>query len=110
MADTKSILEITQGNRAEIFETFKSHTNAPRVETRTVVLNQIRNAYTDYHVTEVEEKRVSLFEYAAAGKAELILDVEDETFMTTKAWRAVGEGIEKKAHPGTLRDEFRFAR
>lgn len=110
MSDTKSILSATQANSADMFADFKSHTKAPRIETKTVVLNQIRHAYPDYHVTEVEEKRVSLFEYAAADKAKLVLDAEDEAFMTTKAWRSIGEGIEKKTHPGALKDEFRYAR
>ncbi|KAF2820336.1 proteasome-activating nucleotidase [Ophiobolus disseminans] len=110
MSDTKSILAATKDNSTNAFMRFKSHTDAKRVETGTVVLTEIRNHYCDYHVTEVEEKRVSLFEYAAAGKAKLVLDVEDEKFMTTKAWHAVGEGIEKKTHPGALKDFFRYAR
>ena len=110
MPAPKSILTATQANGAEIFSAFKSHTEAPRIDTKTTVLTLIRNAYPDYHVTEVEEKRVSLYEFAATDKALLILDHEDEAFNATRGWRAVGEGIEKKTHPGTLKDEFRFAR
>lgn len=105
-----SVLTATQGNSAAIFEAFKIHCEAPRVDTKTNVLKLIREAYPEYHVTEVAEKRTSLFEYAAAGKAELIFDHEDEAFNATREWEAVGEGIEKKLHPGKLRDDFRFAR
>lgn len=110
MSDAESILSATKANGSNIFAAFQNHTKAPRIETKTVVLNQIRARYPDYHVTEVEEKRISLFEYAAADKAELVLDTEDELFMTTKAWKSVGEGVEKKTHPGVLKDEFRYAR
>ncbi|KAF1943577.1 P-loop containing nucleoside triphosphate hydrolase protein [Clathrospora elynae] len=110
MPATKTLLTSTQENSAAIFSDFKSHCDAPRVDTKTNILALLRNAYPDYHVTEVEERRVSLFEFAGAGKAMLILDAEDEGFNSTREWKAVGSGIEKKKHPGTLKDDFRFAR
>jgi transitional endoplasmic reticulum ATPase len=110
MAPTNPIFSATSENSADIFGAFKNHTSAPRIETRTVVLNLIRNHYGGFHVTEVDERKVSLFEYAGADKAKLVLDGDDELFMSTKGWRAVGEGIEKKTHPGKLQDDFRYAR
>ncbi|KAJ4366256.1 hypothetical protein N0V83_007892 [Neocucurbitaria cava] len=111
MPSTKTLLTATQPNSAAVFDAFKLHCDAPRVETRTTILTQLRSAYPDHHVTEAEERRVSLFEFAAAtDKAVLNFDDEGEGFQATRDWRAVGEGIEKKVHPGRLRDEFRFAR
>lgn len=110
MPASRSILAATQANNIDVFSAFKSHTEAPRIDTKTTALTLIRNAYPDYHVTEVEEKKVSLYEFATAGKAELVLDCEDEAFNATREWHAVGEGIEKKTHPGKLSDQFRFAR
>ena len=93
-----------------MFSSFKSHCDAKRVDTKTSTLTLLRNAYEDYHVTEVEAKQVSLFEYAATDKALLTFDSEDEQFNAARTWRAVGEGIEKRMHPGKLKDDFRFAR
>lgn len=70
----------------------------------------LRKEYADYHVTEVAASEAALLEYAAAGKATLVLDTEDETFHAKRSWQSVGEGVEKKMHPGKLADSFRFAR
>jgi|TARA_R110002003_G_scaffold112_1_gene9557 hypothetical protein len=110
MSTTQSILTATQANSTAIFSAFKTHTEAPRIDTKTSVLTLIRHAYPEYHVTEVEEKKVSLYEFALADKATLVHDAEADEFNATRTWRAVGEGIEKKTHPGQLHDEFRFAR
>jgi transitional endoplasmic reticulum ATPase len=110
MSASKSVLADTQGSNATISQTFRIHCNAPRNDTKTTVLTLIREAYRGYHVTEVDEKRVSLFEFAAHDKAQLIFDAEEATFNATRAWKAVGDGIEKKMHPGKLKDEFRFVR
>ncbi|KAF1851486.1 P-loop containing nucleoside triphosphate hydrolase protein [Cucurbitaria berberidis CBS 394.84] len=110
MPATKTILTATQANRTDVFHAFKAHCSAPRVETKSMVLTQIRNAYPDYHVTEAELKHVSLFEFADADKAVLIFDAEGEDFQATRKWGAVGDGIDKKMHPGTLIDDFSFAR
>lgn len=110
MPAARSTLAATQEYSANIFDSFKSHCDAKRVDTKTTTLTLLRNAYRDYHVTEVEAHRVSLFEYADTDQALLVLDSEEERFNATRDWRAVGEGIEKKMHPGKLRDDFRFAR
>lgn len=110
MPAARSTLTATQEHSSSIFSGFKSHCNAKRVDTRTTTLTLLRNAYEDYYVTEVEAKQISLFEFAAADKALLSFDFEDEYFNATRTWRAVGEGIEKKMHPGKLTDDFRFAR
>ncbi|KAF2177712.1 P-loop containing nucleoside triphosphate hydrolase protein [Zopfia rhizophila CBS 207.26] len=110
MGAAKNILSSTQESGKTVFEDFKQHCLGTRVDTRTTSLNIIRKAYPDYHVTEVDESRVSLIEYAEAGKAIAILDVEGEAFNATRWWRPVGERIEKKLHPGKLDDDFRFAR
>ena len=73
-------------------------------------LTLLRNGYRDYHVTEVEAKKIALFDFASSGKALFNLDSYDEQFNATRRWSAVGEGIEKKMHPGKLTDDFRFAR
>lgn len=100
MPAARSILAATQDNSASIFSAFKTHTEAQRVDTKNTVLTLIRNAYPDYHVTEVEERKVSLREYAATDKASIVIDAEDEAFNATREWHPVGEGIEKKTHPG----------
>ncbi|KAF1914222.1 P-loop containing nucleoside triphosphate hydrolase protein [Ampelomyces quisqualis] len=110
MPAARSILAATQDNSAGIFSAFKAHTEAQRVDTKNTVLTLIRNAYPDYHVTEVDERKVSLREYAATEKASIAIDAEDEAFNATREWHPVGEGIEKKTHPGSLDDDYRFAR
>jgi hypothetical protein len=110
MPAARSTLPATQGHSASLFSNFKSHCDAKRVDTKTTTLTLLRNAYEDYHVTEIEAKKISLFEFAGAGKAVLNFDSEDEHFNATRDWHAVGEGIEKKMHPGKLTNDFRFAR
>jgi transitional endoplasmic reticulum ATPase len=110
MPAAKSILAATHTESANVFSAFRSHTLAPRTDTKTVILDLIRSTYPDHHVTEVNERKVSLHEFAASGKASSVLDAEDEAFNATRDWHAVGEGIEKKTHPGALKDEHRFAR
>lgn len=110
MPAARSALTVTQKYSASMFANFESHCNAKRVDTKTVILSLLRNAYEDYHVTETDATKVALFDYASTDKALLILDSEDEQFNATRDWSAVGEGIEKKMHPGTLTDDFRFAR
>ena len=90
-------------------DAFKQHTDSPRTETKNTALSLLRNAYPDYHVTEADEYKVSLREFAAADQASLVVDAEDETF-ATRDWHAVGEGSEKDQRPGELKDEYRFAR
>jgi hypothetical protein len=84
MPAARSILSATQDNSASIFSAFKTHTEAQRVDTKNTVLTLIRNAYPDYHVTEVEERKVSLREYAATDKASIVIDAEDEAFNATR--------------------------
>ncbi|KAF2024191.1 P-loop containing nucleoside triphosphate hydrolase protein [Setomelanomma holmii] len=110
MPATMTLLSATQANSAAVFSTFKTHTEAPRIDTKTTAVTLIRNAYPGYHVTEVEEKKVALFDFADAGKAELVHDAEDDDFNATRTWRSVGDGVEKKVNPGMLVDEWRFAR
>jgi hypothetical protein len=110
MPAAKSNLAATQGHSVAIFNDFKSHCDAKRVDTKTTVLTLLRNSYEDYHVTEVDAKKISLFDFASTDKAHLTLDSDDEQFHATRNWSAVGEGIEKKMHPGILTDDFRFAR
>jgi transitional endoplasmic reticulum ATPase len=110
MAPSTSLLAATKASRDSVLDGFKSHSSGLRVDTNTAVLGMLRKEYADYHVTEVDAKEAALFEYAAAGKATLVLDAEDETFHAKRSWRSVGEGVDKKMHPGNLNDTFRFAR
>ncbi|KAF1926283.1 proteasome-activating nucleotidase [Didymella exigua CBS 183.55] len=110
MPAARSTLATTHEHSTSIFDNFKSHCDAKRVDTKNTVLTLLRNAYEDYLVTEVNAKKIVLFDYASTDKALLALDSNDEQFNATRDWSAVGEGIEKKMHPGTLTDDFRFAR
>lgn len=110
MPAARDILAATLDANKSILSNFETHTNGHRVETKDVCLRLIRQTYPDYHVTEVAENRVSLFEYADAGKANLALDSDEDSFHATRRWSSVGERIEKKLHPGKLNDDFRFAR
>lgn len=110
MPAAKDLIAATKENDKNAFEEFRQHANGTRIETKSNVLNIIRNAYPDYHVTEVDERDCSLFEFAAAGKATVTLDSDEETFDMTRNWKPVGEGIERKMHPGQLVDDYRFAR
>jgi transitional endoplasmic reticulum ATPase len=110
MPATKSVLSATQASHENTCSIFKMHCDGLRVDTKTTVLRLIRENYPDYHVTEVEKRTASLFEFAGTEKAELTIDAEDQTFNASREWKAVGEGIEKNNHPGELSDKFRFAR
>jgi transitional endoplasmic reticulum ATPase len=110
MVDPVSTLKATQDNSSSAFVNFRKHANGTRIETKSTALNILRTNYPDHHVTEVEAQRCALFDYASAGKAVLTLDGDDEQFDTTRAWKPVGNGIEKKLSPGKLDDEFHFAR
>lgn len=110
MPAARSTLAATHEHSATIFSDFKSHCDGKRTDTKTTILTLLRSAYEDYHVTEVEAKKIALFEYAATNKALLNLDSDDEQFNATRDWHAIGQGIEKKMHPGSVSDDFRFAR
>jgi transitional endoplasmic reticulum ATPase len=110
MADPLASLTTTQASARAVFGNFRSHANGQRIETKSTALNIIRAEYQGYHVTEVEADVCSLFDYADAGKAVLTLDDNLESFNTTRKWKPVGNGIEKKLSPGRLADDFRFAR
>jgi transitional endoplasmic reticulum ATPase len=110
MPAARSTLAATQEHGASMFSSFKSHCDAKRVDTKTTLLTLLRNAYEDYHVTEVDARKIALLEFASADKALLTLDSDDEQFNATRNWRSIGDGIEKKVHPGALTDDFRFAR
>lgn len=105
-----SDLVATQLSGLDVFNNFQIHCNGQRTETKSEVMKLLRQSYSSYHITEAEEKHVSLFEFARAGKAEYELDYEDGAFNNTRQWRAFGKGVEKKEHPGILHDDFRFAR
>jgi len=110
MSASQHLRTATAENDRAVFQHYKQHASGTRIETKQNVLNIIRDAYQDYHVTIVDAGNCSLLEFAAAGKAKVIFDVEDETFNVTREWKPVGSGIEKKTHPGKLNDSNHFAR
>ncbi|KAL5424679.1 hypothetical protein PMIN04_003062 [Paraphaeosphaeria minitans] len=93
-----------------VFDAFSEHAGQQRTETKQRVLNIIRKQYPQHHVTVVDSGSCSLLEFAAAGKATYSHEADDETFNATRQWKPVGSGVEKKMHPGSLQDEFHFAR
>ncbi|KAF2471070.1 proteasome-activating nucleotidase [Lindgomyces ingoldianus] len=110
MPAAKDILTATQENGKSFLDTFKEHCNGVRIDTKNTVLNLLRKNYPEHHITEAEEGRISLLEFADAGHAMYILDSDEESFNATRKWRSVGERLEKKLHPGKLSDDYRFAR
>jgi transitional endoplasmic reticulum ATPase len=109
-SSSSSLLADTHGRRDDVLNGFKKHTGGLRIDTNTTVLSMLRDTYSEYHVTEVDAKDAALFEFAEAGKAALVLDAEDEKFHAERSWLAVGDGVDKKMHPGKLTDGYRFAR
>ena len=95
---------------AQVFAGYTKHNSIPRSETREAIRALIRDAYPEYYVTEVDERKISLREFAASGRADIHLDASDEAFSGTRDWSAVGEGMQRKMNAGEARDEFRFAR
>lgn len=93
-----------------VFNAFSEHAGQQRIETKQRVLNIVRKQYSQYHVTVVDAGSCSLLEFAAAGKATASHEADDETFNATRKWKPVGSGIEKKTHPGSLQDDYHFAR
>lgn len=110
MSSSQTLIASAHENDKTVFDSFRQHASGTRVETKSTALNIIRKAYPDYHVTEVDARNCALFEFAAAGKATLTHLSDEESFDTTRHWGPVGNGIEKKLHPGKLSDEWRFAR
>ncbi|KAH6518379.1 hypothetical protein HBI81_174530 [Parastagonospora nodorum] len=95
---------------AQVFAGYTKHNSIPRSETREAIRALIRDAYPEYYVTEVDERKISLREFAASGRADIHLDASDKAFSGTRDWSAVGEGMQRKMNAGEARDEFRFAR
>ena len=110
MPAAKDSAAALQAAADSVVSQFREHTSAHRVDTKSAFLNLVRENYPGYHVTETEERKVSLFEFAAAGKAEIYFDTDDDAFHATRLWKSVGEGIEKKVHPGKLDDDYRLVR
>ena len=110
MPAAKDILAATLDSNAAVADTFKQHFSDTRADTKTTILNALRQSYPTHHVTEAGDHNLSFVEFAEAGKATLVLDSAPEAFNATRAWKPVGEGVEKRAHPGKLEDEYRFAR
>jgi transitional endoplasmic reticulum ATPase len=110
MPAAKHILAATAEVNKSVCNSFQFHCSTTRVNTHAQCIDLLRKYYPDYHVTEVAQGRVSLFEFADAGKATVTHDAEDESFHATRQWHSVGQGIEKKLHPGKIDDDFRFSR
>jgi AAA+ superfamily predicted ATPase len=110
MAQSNDILARTEVDNKTFISEFEQHCNGTRTDTKTLFLARLRQTYPSLHVTEVEQHKASLFEYAEAGKATSRLDSDEEYFNATRKWRSVGESMEKKLHPGRLDDEYRLAR
>ena len=110
MPAARTTLSSTSSTNNAVYINFEEHCRGERVETRNKLLSLLRSCYADFHVTEVDEAKVSLFDFADADKATLELDAEDEKFKAARKWGSVGEGVQKKMHPGHLMDDYRFAR
>jgi transitional endoplasmic reticulum ATPase len=110
MPAAKDMLSATLDQSNNVFNEFLGHCRGSRIDTKTTALDLLKATYSSYHVTEVNESLVALFDYAAAEKAILTLDSDSESFNASRLWHSVGERIEKKLHPGKLDDEYRFAR
>jgi transitional endoplasmic reticulum ATPase len=110
MPAAKDMLSATLEHSNAVFENFKQHRRGTRIDTKTTVLDLLKETYPTYHVTETSETQVALFDYADANKATLTLDADSESFSAARRWKSVGERIEKKQNPGKLDDDYRFAR
>jgi len=89
---------------------FYTHCSAARTETKIQLFDLIRNAYPHHHITSISAKQANLIEFAKAGKASFAYDHADGAFTASRVWHAVGDGVEKKLHPGALADKHRFVR
>jgi len=94
----------------DLLAAFQNHCSGQRVDTQIALLDLIRQAHLQFHVTAVQKSVCSLLEYADAGKAVASFDGHDETFHADARWSPVGNRLEKKQHPGTIHDDHRFAR
>lgn len=110
MPAARDLLAATASIGNSVYHSFQIHASGSRTDTRSTVLNSLREQYSGYHITECNRNSIALFEFAQAEKATVIHDHSDEFFNATRSWRPVGERIEKKLHPGKLADDFRFAR
>lgn len=110
MSSNEPVLVATKASDNTVVTGFKNHNALQRSDTKTTLWTLIRNEYPEYHVTETRGNSISLFDFAAAGKAKLVYDDESEGLHATRRWESVGEGVEMKMHPGKLSDEFQFVR
>ncbi|OCK87812.1 P-loop containing nucleoside triphosphate hydrolase protein [Cenococcum geophilum 1.58] len=110
MGATKEIALQSDEARKAAFEEFKQHCSGQRTSTTLSVIEGLRKTHPDHHVTAVLRTSCSLLEYAAAGKATATFDGNGEGFDVLRGWKSVGEGLEKRDHPGRLQDSVNFGR
>ncbi|KAF2017572.1 proteasome-activating nucleotidase, partial [Aaosphaeria arxii CBS 175.79] len=110
MPAARDIFAATAEAAQEAIRLYKQHYSGQILDTRSVLLDILRDNFPTYHVTEVDQSTASLLEFASAGKATANLDSSSENFAAARQWKPVGERVEKKLHPGKLTDDFRFAR
>lgn len=107
MAEAHHTISDFEAPHKEVFQDFKDHCGAHRVETQLVVLELLRSRHPDFHVTCIPQHKCDLFGYAAAGHATATLD-GDDSLDTMRYYSEQGPRLEKK--PGILRDGVRFGR
>jgi transitional endoplasmic reticulum ATPase len=86
-------IEATKLNKA--FNSFKEHSDAHRIATDLAVLESIRQAHPDHHVTYTPKDSCDLLAFAACGFATAELECDEKCFQGIRVY---------KAHPGLLSD------
>jgi transitional endoplasmic reticulum ATPase len=107
MGEAHHALSDFESPHKEVFQDFKNHCDAHRVETQLVILELLRSRHPDFHVTCTSPYKCDLLGYAAAGHATATLDCDD----SIDSMRYYSEpGPRLKKEPGILKDQVRFGR
>lgn len=94
------------GAPAAVFDSYKQHSSANRVNTDLAIKIAIRDSHPDCHITTIEAREVSLIEYAEAGHGTATLHTDGDNYIADRDYsppptRLVGGN-------GSLTDKVQF--
>ncbi|KAK4508659.1 hypothetical protein PRZ48_002398 [Zasmidium cellare] len=91
---------------ASIFESFRKHCSAPRTQTDLQLLETIREAHSNKHLTVIASQTCDLLAYAAAGYAQVEFSAAGDKFHRVRTYHAPSNRLDE--HNGTLKDDVFF--
>ncbi|KAF8847447.1 P-loop containing nucleoside triphosphate hydrolase protein [Acephala macrosclerotiorum] len=95
-----------------VFEGYQQHFRGTRTSTELAMLELLRKAHPEYHVTCCATHKFDLLGFANAGHATATLEKgeNDEWYDAIRSYRSPGPRMFFAGKPGFLRDNVRFGR